>query len=82
MKLSLTSLVVATSFSSAVGFAPCYSTKQKIMMAQHPLYAASPLEEVSDASSESSDPYERIGITKDELAIGVDESEFLQWIGT
>ena len=78
MKLSLTSLVVATSFSSVVGFAPCYSATPKLMMYS----AASPLEEVSDASSESSDPYARIGITKEELAIGIDESEFLQWIGT
>lgn len=29
-----------------------------------------------------SDPYERIGVSKDELAIGVDATEFLQWIGS
>ena len=31
---------------------------------------------------DSSNAYERMGITEDQLAIGVDASEFLQWIGT
>ena len=43
-------------------------------------------QEASDVVAESampdSDPYERIGISKSELAIGIDASAFLQWIGT
>jgi hypothetical protein len=34
---------------------------------------------VSDANA---DPYAQIGISKDQMSIGIDAAEFLQWAGT
>ena len=36
---------------------------------------------VGESAMPSADPYERLGIKKDELALGIDATEFLQWIG-
>mmetsp|Transcript_122980 Transcript_122980/g.183972 ORF Transcript_122980/g.183972 Transcript_122980/m.183972 type:complete len:229 (-) Transcript_122980:69-755(-) len=79
MKLSLAILAAAT---PAMAFAPIHSVRQTVSISTRPIFAASPLEEVSDSSEESSDPYARIGVSKDQLAIGVDAKDFLQWIGT
>jgi hypothetical protein len=37
---------------------------------------------VGQSAMPAAGPYERIGVTKEELAIGVDATEFLQWIGS
>ena len=75
MKLSL--ILAAATFSSSSAFAPP-SLGRSAASDRAIFVAATPLEE----EGESSDPYDRIGVTKDEVAIGVDASEFLQWIGT
>lgn len=36
---------------------------------------------VGESAMPASDPYERIGVAKEELALGIDATEFLQWIG-
>ena len=83
MKLLLShpSLVAAASILSSGMAFTTPSKKFHTKIATIPLLSstASPLEEDQPTTT---DPYERIGITKDELAIGIDESEFLQWIGT
>jgi hypothetical protein len=82
MKLSLPILAAAASFSPAMAFAPIHCVSQKVSAFTSPNFYASPLEEVGEPSEMSADPYEGIGISKDQLALGVDAKEFLKWIGT
>jgi hypothetical protein len=36
---------------------------------------------VGESATPVADPYDRLGIPKDELALGIDATQFLQWIG-
>lgn len=80
MKLSNSLLLVATALLSANAFAPICSPHRAVFATSRIGVAAEG--DVAESAMPVADTYDRIGITKDELAIGIDASEFLQWIGT
>jgi hypothetical protein len=96
MKLSNSCLLAVAALSSANAFAPTFrpltravapSTFSRVAMAaEEPAEEAAA--EASDVVVESvpvvpeGDVYQRLGIEKAELALGIDATEFLQWIGS
>jgi hypothetical protein len=87
MKLS-NIVVTASLIAPASAFAPLSIIRPNLLSSssysgiQFMSATAEEQDLVTESSMPNSDPYERMGITKDQLAIGVDASEFLQWIGT
>ncbi len=81
MKLSRSSILLAAVLSSVGAFTPMMNrlSRPTVFTARH--MVASEQDIVAESAMPSVDPYERIGITKDELGIGIDATEFLQWIG-
>jgi hypothetical protein len=92
MKLSKSCLLAVAALSSANAFAPTFrplsravapSTFSRVAMAEE---AAEEAAEISDVVVDSvvpeGDVYARLGIEKAELALGIDATEFLQWIGS
>jgi hypothetical protein len=88
MKLSNSLVLAVTALSSANAFAPMSQPNRaafvtsRVAMSTEPAPSESSEEVVAESAMPVGDPYERLGIDTSELAIGVDPSEFLQWIGT
>lgn len=80
MKFSVTVLcLLATGVANA--FAPpmvSFASKNTRLFAEEVAAA----ESSSDFASAMGDEYERFGVTKDEIGLGVDVNELLQWCGT
>jgi len=77
MKISNTLIIAASTLSTVHAFAPVVRHSR----AAFPMHMAE-AEEVAESAMPASDPYERIGISKEEMGLGIDATEFLQWIGT
>ena len=79
MKLSNSLILAATALASTSAFSP-------VSLPQRAAFASTRVAMSEDVVASSAmpvaSPYERIGIEESELAIGIDASEFLQWIGT
>ena len=79
MKLLQSIAILSSLLSAAEAFTPLSHHRQsrptmgRFMVAEQDV--------VAESAMPVSDPYERIGITQDELALGIDATEFLQWIG-
>jgi hypothetical protein len=76
-------MAATAKFSLSAAFAPIhhYANQKQVLASPFPCFAVTPLQETGSPEM-SADPYTRIGISKEELAIGIDASEFLQWIGS
>ena len=79
MKFLQTITLLSTIASSVESFAPLSPHRQSRPTVPHFMVAEQDV--VAGSAMPVADPYERIGITKEEIAIGVDATEFLQWIG-
>jgi hypothetical protein len=86
MKLSTSLAIAATVVYSANAFAPI-SRPNRAAFATSRIIAMSSDNAESDAVVAESampegDPYARLGVPEDEVALGIDPTEFLQWIGS
>lgn len=78
MKLSYSLASLSVLLSTAGAFTPLCRPNAR----PAPFFlAAEEADVVSESAMPASDPYERIGVSQDELALGIDATEFLQWIG-
>mmetsp|Transcript_115509 Transcript_115509/g.331537 ORF Transcript_115509/g.331537 Transcript_115509/m.331537 type:complete len:226 (+) Transcript_115509:109-786(+) len=80
MKLLQSISLLSTIVSTVEAFAPLSHPRQNRPTLQQFMVAEQDV--VAESAMPVSDPYERIGITEEELAIGIDATEFLQWIGS
>ena len=83
MKVSQSTSLLLATVASTSAFAPGpmrpMSTLPTLSMAEE---SAEVSDVVTGSAMPSADPYERIGIKEEEMALGIDATEFLQWIGT
>jgi hypothetical protein len=88
MKLSNSCLLAVAALSSANAFAPTLrplsravapSSFSRVAMAEE---AAEASDVVVESVVPEGDVYTRLGIEKAELALGIEATEFLQWIGS
>jgi len=82
--MKIASLVLLA--TAANGFAPA-ARPQRASFVTVPRMAdtSTPSETSSDFASampDAADPYERLGVSKDQVALGVEANEILQWLGT
>lgn len=85
MKVSQSTVLLATTaivVSTVQAFTPMIQRQSRPTVSFTTRHmVASEQDIVAGSAMPVADPYERIGITKEELGIGIDATEFLQWIG-
>ena len=82
MKIASSLVLLAT---AAHGFAPLSLPQQRCSFVARRMADTSTEQSSSDFASampDASDPYERLGVSKDNVALGMDVNEIVQWIGT
>eukprot|EP00429_Kryptoperidinium_foliaceum_P010965 CAMPEP_0176001916 /NCGR_PEP_ID=MMETSP0120_2-20121206/376_1 /TAXON_ID=160619 /ORGANISM="Kryptoperidinium foliaceum, Strain CCMP 1326" /LENGTH=229 /DNA_ID=CAMNT_0017334485 /DNA_START=64 /DNA_END=753 /DNA_ORIENTATION=- len=84
MKLSQSVALLSVAVPSVAAFSPALPRTQFGQKVSTSRFMAASQEQdiVGESAMPEADPYERIGISKDELALGIDATEFLQWIGS
>lgn len=70
--------------TAASGFAPVARIQRPsfLTMPRMADTATTTESDFASAMPDAGDPYERLGVSKDQVALGVDVNEILQWIGT
>jgi hypothetical protein len=82
MKLSQSLLAFSTAISTVGAFTAMTNRQCRPTVFTTRQMASVPEGDVvGESVMPVSDPYERIGVANDELALGIDATEFLQWIG-
>lgn len=83
MKIASSLVLLAT---AAHGFAPLSIPQQRCSFVARRMADTSTEQSSSSdfasAMPDASDPYERLGVSKDNVALGMDVNEIVQWIGT
>lgn len=68
--------------SAAHGFAPLARPQRVSFVARMADASTEPSSDFASAMPNTSDPYERLGVSQDNVALGVDANEILQWLGS
>lgn len=84
MKIAASLVLLATAVH---GFAPVARPQRASFVTVPRMSETSTSSEASSsdfasAMPDASDPYERLGVSKDKVALGMDANEILQWLGT
>lgn len=76
------SLFVAITWSIANGFSTVTSRRQSTAITTSIAVATEASNDFGSAMPEAVDPHDTIGVEPDLLAIGINATEFLEWVGT
>lgn len=79
MKLSQIFALCCTAVTTVGAFTPMMSRGHA--RSAFSMVASAPDDVVGESAMPVVDPYARIGVKEEELGIGIDATEFLQWIG-
>jgi hypothetical protein len=84
--MKLCNVILATSIAaSANAFSPAAMRPVAFATTPSVRFMSATAEEtdvVADSAMPVADPYAQIGISQDQLSIGIDAAELLQWAGT
>lgn len=68
--------------TTAHGFAPVARSPRALTVSRMVETSTEPASDFASAMPDPADPYERLGVSQDNVALGVDVNEILQWLGT